>query len=136
AFERARVYGWGMDGELGTGAESETLPGGMLTRADLRRMLREMEATKNAFYRSATGIQHHAFIEFAGLMNEYIKLCGAALEQGIDFTLTNVHSGRAALPMEDFHRAYIEEKLDCIYGVSLDTLLASRGSLPQQILAL
>jgi hypothetical protein len=105
--------------------DNETLPGGDLTRAELREMIRKMSVASNVFYSQATRTGHHAFIEFAGLMNEYVKLCATALARGIDFTLTNVHSGRAALPMESVHRDYLNEKLQCIYGVSLAYLMAS-----------
>jgi hypothetical protein len=77
--------------------------------------MREASAT---FYRMATRIGCHAFIEFTGLMNEYIKLCEAAHEAGVDFTKSNVHTSGAALPMQVFHAEYLGEKLECIYGHS------------------
>lgn len=81
-------------------------------------MLRMMQDTSNAFYRQATGIGCHPFIEFCGLMNEYIKLCREAHMKGIDFTETSAHSGKA-LPMATYEAAYLGEKLGCIYGPSL-----------------
>ena len=45
-----------------------------------------MQAASDAFYRSAVSIGNHPFIEFAGLMNEYITACRAAHTEGIDFT--------------------------------------------------
>jgi hypothetical protein len=120
------------------GDDQEPLqPGGMFTRAELQEMIGQMDAAAHAFYGRATRIHHHAFIEFTGLMTEYIKLCRVALDNGVDFTRTNVHSAGAVLPMEDYHRAYLEEKLSCIYGVSLDALMfPENASLPRQILGL
>jgi len=93
------------------------------SKQELALMLAAMRAASEAFYFRAIHIGNHAFIEFTGLMNEYIKLCEEAHAQGVDFTTTNIHGGGAALPMKGYHRAYISEKLECIYGVSLDALM-------------
>lgn len=90
-------------------------------------MIEKMHAATSAFYRDAVRIGNHPFIEFTGLMNEYIKLCEEALALGIDFTETSIHGGGAALPMKGHHRRYLEEKLDCIYGVSLAALEKGGG---------
>jgi len=81
--------------------------------------LRRMRATSNAFYASAAQAGCHAFIEFCGLMNEYIKLCEEAEAAGIDWLLANTHTGQA-LPLKSYNVAYLAEKLDCIYGPSID----------------
>lgn len=57
-----------------------------------------MQTASNNFYRSAVSIGNHPFIEFAGLMNEYITACRAAHKEGIDFTECSNHSGQA-LPL-------------------------------------
>lgn len=94
------------------------------TPEELRAMISGMRAASGAFYRDAVRIGNHPFIEFTGLMNEYIQLCQAALAQGVDFTETSAHgSGHSALPMQSHHRKYLSEKLECIYGVSLDALI-------------
>lgn len=93
------------------------------TKAELQEMISKMQAAANAFYPAAANTGHHAFIEFTGLMNEYIKLCEEALRQGIDFTATTIHGSGKALPMQSYHRDYLQEKLQCIYGVSLDHLM-------------
>lgn len=77
-------------------------------------MLQQMDALSSMFYRGATKIGNHPFIEFTGLMNEYIKCCREAHKQGIDFTECNVHTG-IELPMRPFEVAYVNEKLECIY---------------------
>lgn len=81
-----------------------------------------MTDASNRFYARATRIGCHPFIEFTGLMNEYIKLCRNALERGIDFTETSVHGGKA-LPMQSYERDYLSEKLECIYGTSLEAIM-------------
>lgn len=83
-------------------------------------MLPKMHAASDAFYRAATQIGCHPFIEFTGVMNEYIKLCEQAHAAGIDFTNANVHSGQA-LPMGPHNAAYLAEKLGCILGPTLHT---------------
>lgn len=79
--------------------------------------IRKMQAASDAFYRAAIVTHCHPFIEFAGFMNEHIKLCQQAFEAGIDFMMANTHTG-VALPIQDFHAAYIGEKMGCIYGPS------------------
>jgi hypothetical protein len=83
--------------------------------ADERRMmLAQMELASAQFYRAATRIGNHPFIEFTGLMNEYIKTCRAAHDKGIDFTQCNKHAGNH-LPMVPHQVDYVNEKLECIF---------------------
>jgi hypothetical protein len=63
------------------------------TKEEQQEMLRKMRVASSAFYNDATRIGCHPFIEFTGLMNEYIALCQLAMELGIDFTKTSVHGG-------------------------------------------
>jgi len=99
-------------------------------------MLAKMRRASDAFYFAAVRIGCHPFIEFCGLMNEYIKLCSDAHGQGIDFTQLHVHSGRP-LPMKPHHADYIGEKLGCIFGAALadpaigKVFLQSVGILPE-----
>jgi hypothetical protein len=82
---------------------------------ELTLMLERMRFASNRFYRNAVATDCHQFLEFTGLMNEYIKVCESALARGVDFTNANGHTGEH-LPLECFERAYVREKLDCIYG--------------------
>ena len=91
-------------------------------------MLQMMSDASNRFYAAATRIGHHAFIEFTGLLNEYIKLCRNAHEQGIDFTETDIHGRGQPLPMQSYERDYLSEKLECIYGYSLDAIMKKPGA--------
>jgi len=81
-------------------------------------MLRGMRAASDRFYESAFRIGCHPFIEFCGLMNEYIKMCEQAHKAGIDFPHASAHSG-LAVPMAPYEAAYLGEKIGCIYGPSL-----------------
>lgn len=77
-------------------------------------MLKLMQVASDNFYYEAVRIQNHPFIEFAGLMNEYIKCAQAAHDRDIDFTVCNTHSG-VHLPMEYHNVQYVNEKLECIF---------------------
>lgn len=77
--------------------------------------LTRMKAVASQFYRDAISIGNHPFIEFAGLMNEYIAACAAAHKSGIDFSECNRHNG-LALPLLDVQSDYINEKLECIFS--------------------
>lgn len=101
-----------------------------LTAADharLKKCLKDMDAAACAFYASAVSAGNHAFIEFCGLMREYVNACAAALEQGIDFTNANRHSGQH-LPVEPHFANYLGEKLECIYGADLARAALDRAA--------
>lgn len=98
------------------------------SESELREMLTAMRRASDTFYRQAALIGHHAFIEFAGLMHEYIVLCECSLTRGGDFTETSVHGGKTVLPMEGHHRRYLSEKLTCIYGKSLDAIVPATAT--------
>lgn len=87
----------------------------MMTEAEREQALASMQQASDMFYRSAVGIGNHPFIEFAGLMNEYIGACRMAHAQGVDFSECNRHSGRS-LPMHPVMADYINEKLECIFS--------------------
>ena len=88
------------------------------TREERETMLHEMSKTSSLLYARAFAIGCHPFIEFCGLMNEYIKMCHTAHEAGIDFPHASAHSG-IAIPMAPYEAAYLGEKLGCIYGPAL-----------------
>ncbi|KQY88299.1 hypothetical protein ASD35_11965 [Pelomonas sp. Root1444] len=98
----------------------------MMTPEERERAIALMQQASNTFYRSATTIGNHPFIEFAGLMNEYINACRSAHAQGIDFSECNRHSG-LALPLHPVMSDYLNEKLECIFAGSkiLDASAAS-----------
>lgn len=86
-------------------------------KQQLEAMLQSMTVASGLFYLRAISTECHPFVEFTGLMNEYIKLCQDALARGIDFTESSTHTG-AALPIANFRAAYLGEKFDCIFGPS------------------
>ena len=77
-------------------------------------MLRRMREASNVFYRLAVQAGCHPFIEFTGLMNEYINCCESADRSGIDFADCNKHAGQN-LPMHQHEIDYVNEKLECIF---------------------
>ncbi|KQO27201.1 hypothetical protein [Acidovorax sp. Leaf78] len=94
--------------------------------------LQRMERAADEFYRSAVQIGNHPFIEFAGLMNEYITACRQAHAQGIDFSQCSKHNGMA-LPLHPVMSDYINEKLECIFTGAkvLDAEVAEAAFPPQ-----
>jgi len=88
------------------------------TPAEREELLAKMSAVSHAFYAQATRAGVHAFIEFCGLMNEFIQVCHRAHQAGLDFTMANTHTG-IELPFEVYNAEYLAEKLNCIYGPAL-----------------
>ena len=86
----------------------------MMTSEEREGALLEMQRASSAFYLLAIHIGVHPFIEFCGLMNEYIKACEDAHIQGIDFSECDIHTNKL-LPLASFRVNYINEKLDCIF---------------------
>lgn len=89
-------------------------------RAELEDVLAKMQKASLSFYGDAVLIGCHPFIEFTGFMNEYIAICRAALEQGIDFTEVSAHHG-GELPMKIHHARYLGEKFGCIFSSTFGT---------------
>lgn len=86
----------------------------MLDAAERQEALVKMEAAKDQFYQQAIQIGVHPFIEFAGLMSEYIRACHDAHQECLDFSECNAHSGKT-LPLAPYRSDYINEKLECIF---------------------
>jgi len=93
------------------------------------RMLARMTEIKDSFYVAAQRVGHHQFIEFAGFMAEYIKVCARMHAEGVDF-------GTTELAPKHYEMEYLAEKFDCIFGDALTKLemrdafmgvLASKG---------
>ncbi len=84
-------------------------------RAELEQQLRTMQAISDTFYRQAVVCGVHAFIEFTGFMNEYIKICRENLEAGIDYSETDTHSVQS-LDIAEYQADYLGEKFNCIFG--------------------
>jgi hypothetical protein len=79
------------------------------TKARLEHMLEQMRFTANEFYSSAVRIGQHTFIEFNGMLLEYIKGCQNMYLAEVDFTMNNQRPTE-----EELH--YIGEKFECIWG--------------------
>lgn len=80
-------------------------------------ILEAMKIASNNYYREAIATNCHTFIEFTGLINEYIKICERNLKQrGVDFTKTSAHCpGEPKLQIENWEFDYINDKLRCIF---------------------
>lgn len=86
--------------------------------AELYRALDDAERIACAFYAAATsgpGAQFHAFIEFCGLMREWVLIARDTLAAGVPAHVANTHTG-TPLVMAPHRAAYLIEKLDCIFG--------------------
>lgn len=94
--------------------------------------LASMRQIADEFYRAAVRQPCHAFIEFAGLMNEYIKICA----ENEHFLAANRHTG-ATMQVPPFRIDYIREKLECIFSpfasVDIAPLLAADQLQPTAI---
>lgn len=88
------------------------------TDQERERVLTLMNAASKTFYGLAAMAGCHPFIEFNGLMAEFIKVCQEAHESGQDFPMASTHTG-ISLPFKHYHLEYLAEKLNCIYGPSL-----------------
>ena len=93
--------------------------GNTYTKEEQLEMVTKMKAISSGFYVAAIQVGNHAFIEFCGLMNEYIQMCENTAKGGGDFTECNIHTGKT-LEVKDHNITYLTEKLDCIYGTALD----------------
>lgn len=89
----------------------------MMTPQEREVALEQMQNAVNAFYKAAVPIGNHPFIEFTGLMQEYVVACRDAHKKGIDFSECNTHAG-IALPLHPTMSTYINEKLECIFSGS------------------
>jgi len=87
----------------------------MMTPEEREVALKQMTAAKDEFYKWAVNVRNHPFIEFAGLMHEYIQIARGAQEEGIDFSDATAHH-EIALPIKNFQADYLGEKFDCIFG--------------------
>ena len=86
----------------------------MLSVEEREVALKQMREASAAFYQAAQRIGVHPFIEFTGLMNEYIKACEQAHATGLDFSDCTAHSG-LHLPLRPYEVDYINQKLECIF---------------------
>ena len=85
---------------------------------ELATMLEKMKAVCQTFYWQAADTGCHTFIEFAGLMNEFIKVCEQSAAAGVDFANASTHTGKP-LVVYTYNATYIVEKLDCVFGPTI-----------------
>lgn len=87
-------------------------------KMELEQELDGLQEICNQFYVKAQYTGVHAFIEFCGLTNEFMKICQQTLDEEIDFNDCNIHLGKP-MKVYDFNLEYIAEKFSCIFGSSL-----------------
>lgn len=86
---------------------------------DRKLALDRMAEICESFYLAAVATDVHAFIEFTGLLGEFLNLCKDAEQSGCRTWMgANVHGGEN-LPMRPYRLGYLREKLSCIYGGAL-----------------
>ena len=88
------------------------------TPEERQEILAKMHATSQVFYGMAVASGCHAFIEFTGLMNEFLQVCEEAEEAGRPWIHANGHNPEH-LRFQPRHIEYLSEKLGCIYGKKL-----------------
>jgi tyrosine-protein phosphatase YwqE len=96
------------------GGPKQKLPDNPRTPEEI---LAAMKSASANYYREAIATNCHAFIEFTGLINEYVKICDENLRAGNDFTQANIHtkSGTQSLIMSPHNIDYLNEKIQCIF---------------------
>lgn len=87
-------------------------------RLELEGIISTMSEIVSRFYFSAVGVRNHPFIEWTGILNEYIRMCEQALFEGVDFTACHIHAS-GGLPVSPMNTDYIAEKVICIFGNSV-----------------
>jgi len=76
--------------------------------------LDRMEAAAHQFSMLATATDCYAFLEFAGLVREYCKVCRENLARGIDFRELNGHRPQR-MELQPYEIDYFSEKLNFIF---------------------
>lgn len=90
-------------------------------KEELRKTIAAMGKISHDFYYEAIKTNNHPFIEFCGLMNEYIVVCSQTLADGKDFSMINTHAGDGqSLTVREFNKDYLEQKLNCIFDNIFD----------------
>lgn len=91
-------------------------------------VLAKMEAALGKIYWILFQTGCHPFIEFNGLMHQFVQVCRRASEKGIPFPMANEHTG-VPLPVELHDVQYMGEKLRCIFGPIIDSNEEARRAL-------
>lgn len=105
------------------------------TEEELKEMVRKMQRVTSDLYPKLCATGCHTFIEFCGLMNEFIKVCEQAAQDGIQFPLANEHSG-IVLPVATYNLMYIAEKLRCIFGPTIDANIEAKKVFARELLGI
>lgn len=85
------------------------------TRQELLDLCAKMDAAVQRTYPLLVACGVHPLVEFNGLMHEYVVLCRALADKGVQFPFASVH-GSVSVEAEDHSVAYLSEKLACIFA--------------------
>ena len=94
-------------------------PSNMYNAEERAEQIKKMHEVYEQFYWLATTTHVHAFIEFTGLMAKFVDVCRKAHEAGLDYNICNTHTGQALPKVEAHDVEYMAEKLECIFGPTL-----------------
>lgn len=98
------------------------------------KMIEDMREAAKRFYGAAVGTRSHAFLEFTGLMNEYVAIAEHAESQGNEhWPQANQHIA-IPLPLQPHNVVYLADKLACIYGQTLRNNNQLRRLFTEQLL--
>jgi len=97
------------------------------TREEMQEALTKMNSAVNSYYGMAVGTGCHAFIEFTGFLNEWVRICAENMEDGIDFLDADQHSG-AVMKMHAYQAEYLAEKFKCVFGPTLENNPKARAA--------
>ena len=90
----------------------------MYTREEQEKMIRVMKEISTRFYCDAAATGNFQFVQFTGLINEFVKICEETMKAGIDFNECTGAFGRE-LVIQPYNIEYIREKLLRIYGENI-----------------
>lgn len=82
---------------------------------DLLKICRKMDAVVEKIYPMMTSCEVHPFVEFNGLMREYVVICRILARSGVAFPFASNH-GTMAVEVPDYTIEYMAEKLGCIFA--------------------
>lgn len=71
--------------------------------------IQRMKKIITDFYDQAVHVGVHPFVEFAGMMREYVQMLERLDEEGKCIFMNSVRP-------RDYELAYLEDKLECIFG--------------------
>jgi hypothetical protein len=104
-------------------------------REELAEMVRKMRRVADGVYGPLAATGCHPFVEFCGLMQKYVDVCEACVEDEVQFPHATRHSG-GVLPVETHDLEYLAEKLGCIFGPLIEANPEARRVFARELLGI